>query len=203
MSRSAERVAALAAALALCVLVGEPAATAAPASPSAGSVVMPGPSVGPGTDVVSPIVDVSAPALDIFVRVEDLDDSSVTAESPSRVELTLAADVLFAFGRADLSATARARLAEVAAQLRAQAKGVVQIQGHTDSVGDGKANLALSQRRAEAVRAALAAQLGSGRVSFTVAGFGEARPVAPNEVDGKDNPAGRARNRRVEIRFDR
>lgn len=40
-------------------------------------------------------------------------------------------------------------------------------------------------------------------LSFEVHGHGVSRPVAPNVRDGRDNPAGRARNRRVEIRFDR
>ncbi|MEU8261115.1 OmpA family protein [Micromonospora sp. NPDC048999] len=201
MSRSAERVAALAvAAVALGVLIvapAGPAATAEPASPA------PGPSVTPGTDVARPALDITAPALDIVVPIEDLTDGSITAESRSRVELTLAADVLFAFGKADLTPAARARLVEIAEQLRAEARGNVRIDGHTDSIGSGQSNLALSRRRAEAVRAELARLLGDAPVHFVVQGFGKARPVAPNQVDGRDNPAGRARNRRVEIRFDR
>ena len=31
-------------------------------------------------------------------------------------------------------------------------------------------------------------------------GFGETIPVAPNEIDGKDNPEGRAKNRRTEFK---
>jgi len=81
--------------------------------------------------------------------------------------------------------------------------GEAVIHGHTDSVGDAQSNLTLSRRRAEAVRAELVRLLGATSVSFEVRGFGEARPVAPNRVDGRDNPEGRARNRRVEIRFDR
>lgn len=210
MFRSADRSAAvLAAALTVCVLVVEPAGRAATAglavspSPSAGPVIVPGPEVDPGAEVIRPVLDIATPALDVFVRTESLDDGSIEAESTSRIELTLAADVLFAFGRAELSPAARARLAEVAERLRSQARGTVQVDGHTDSVGDEDANLALSRRRAEAVRVALADLLGQTSVSFQVEGFGEQRPVAPNQVDGKDNPAGRAKNRRVEIRFDR
>ncbi|MFD2764637.1 OmpA family protein [Micromonospora eburnea] len=204
MSRSAERVAALTAtALVLGVLLVAPAATAGTASPAPGPIVVPGPSVAAGTEVLRPALDITAPALDILVPVEDLTDRSITAESPSRVELTLAADVLFAFGKAELTPAARGRLAGIAEQLRAEARGDVRIEGHTDSVGDEQSNLALSRRRAEAVRTELARLLGTAPVSFQVQGFGEARPVAPNQVDGRDNPEGRARNRRVEIRFDR
>ncbi|WNM40494.1 OmpA family protein [Micromonospora halotolerans] len=201
MSRSAERAAALAAVVALVVPAG-PALAAAPASPPPEPVVVPGPSLPAGAVVRAPVLDLDAPAQDILVPVEDLTDGSITAESRSRVELTLAADVLFAFGRAELSPAARTRLAGIAEQVRAQARGTVRIDGHTDSVGDERSNLTLSRRRAEAVRAELTRLLGPG-VAVAVAGHGEARPVAPNQVDGADNPAGRARNRRVEIRFDR
>ncbi|MEU3455433.1 OmpA family protein [Micromonospora sp. NPDC006766] len=207
MSRSAERVAALAVAAvtlgALSVAPGGPVAVAGTASPASGPVVVTGPSIAPGADVARPALDITAPALDILVPVEDLTDGSITAESRSRVELTLAADVLFAFGKADLTPAARARLVEIAEQLRAEAKGNVRIDGHTDSIGSEQSNLALSRRRAETVRAELARLLDGAPVHFVVQGFGEARPVAPNQVDGRDNPAGRARNRRVEIRFDR
>jgi outer membrane protein OmpA-like peptidoglycan-associated protein len=59
-------------------------------------------------------------------------------------------------------------------------------------------NLALSRRRAETVARELIGQ-GLHRERVTIQAYGEARPVAPNlNPDGTDNPAGRARNRRVE-----
>ncbi|WP_433309190.1 OmpA family protein [Micromonospora sp. CA-269861] len=150
-----------------------------------------------------PIVDIAAPIEDIYLRTEDLDGNTREAESGGRIELTLAADVLFAFGKADLSPAARARLTEIVRRLRDQASGKVQILGHTDTVGSDADNLALSRRRAEAVRDALAAKLVDTPITYEIAGFGETRPVAPNTVAGKDNPKGRASNRRVEIRFDK
>ncbi|WP_444947867.1 OmpA family protein [Micromonospora ureilytica] len=164
---------------------------------------MPGPQVASGEQVSAPIVDIQGPVQDIFLLTEDPDGASLQAESSRRIELTLAADVLFAFGRADLSPTARARLAEIAERLRTQAKGKVQIDGHTDSVGDDAQNLTLSRRRAQAVRDALSAAFADSGLTYEINGFGETRPVAPNTVDGKDNPKGRSSNRRVEIRFDK
>jgi outer membrane protein OmpA-like peptidoglycan-associated protein len=38
-------------------------------------------------------------------------------------------------------------------------------------------------------------------VKLSVQGFGESRPVAANDTGGKDNPEGRAQNRRVELRY--
>jgi len=68
------------------------------------------------------------------------------------------------------------------------------VAGHTDSVGDDKLNLALSQSRAEKVADFLVkvGQINADRVTFN--GHGETRPVASNET--KD---GRAENRRVDI----
>jgi OOP family OmpA-OmpF porin len=74
------------------------------------------------------------------------------------------------------------------------------ITGHTDSVGTDAYNISLSQRRANAAKTFLVSK---GLVSnfITTVGKGESSPVAPNTTaNGSDNPEGRARNRRVEIR---
>lgn len=71
----------------------------------------------------------------------------------------------------------------------------VEIAGHTDSNGDDNYNLALSMRRAEAVKAFLV-QEGCSESLFEVVGFGETKPAATNDTE-----EGRAKNRRVEMRF--
>jgi len=73
------------------------------------------------------------------------------------------------------------------------------VEGHTDSRGSEEYNINLSKNRSEAVADALIyRKIASDRVQ--VAWFGEAAPIAPNDnVDGSDNPEGRAKNRRVEI----
>jgi outer membrane protein OmpA-like peptidoglycan-associated protein len=68
-----------------------------------------------------------------------------------------------------------------------------EIQGHTDDTGPADYNEDLSQRRAESVRQALI-QRGVDGDRLTTRGYGERRPIAPN-----DTPAGRAQNRRVEF----
>jgi outer membrane protein OmpA-like peptidoglycan-associated protein len=70
----------------------------------------------------------------------------------------------------------------------------VVVEGHTDSIGTEKYNLALSVRRAEAVYRYLVGR-GIAPVRLSVKGFGESRPVASNET-----PSGRAQNRRVALR---
>ncbi|KAA2285382.1 OmpA family protein [Arenimonas fontis] len=117
------------------------------------------------------------------------------APPPSRREggrtvYTLAGNA-FASGSATLTAAAQASLYALAAQL--PGSGAITVEGHTDSQGGEAANLALSRRRAEAVRRLLEqAGIASGRI--TAVGKGQAEPVADNGT-----AEGRARNRRVEI----
>lgn len=68
------------------------------------------------------------------------------------------------------------------------------INGHTDNVGGDTYNLALSQRRAAAVRRALVERHGIAAGRLTSSGFGAGSPIDTNET-----PEGRARNRRVEL----
>jgi OOP family OmpA-OmpF porin len=130
--------------------------------------------------------------------VESLEDSDTVG---NRVELTVAADVLFEFDRARLTPQARETVARVARRIRDE-RGPVQVDGHTDSVGSSAYNLGLSRRRAAAVAAALRPDLPA-RFTIRAQGYGESQPVAPNTQGGEDNPAGRARNRRVTISFGR
>ena len=117
-----------------------------------------------------------------------------------QLEVTLGTDVLFAFGSATLEPAAAARLTALAPRLARSARpGVVAVVGHTDSIGSEAANQALSEARAQAVKDVIAAARPD--LQFEVSGRGASSPVAPNEINGRDNPDGRARNRRVEITF--
>lgn len=68
------------------------------------------------------------------------------------------------------------------------------IEGHTDNVGDAKANHDLSQRRAAAVKTYLVSKHGIGESRLSSTGLGDKKPVAPNTT-----PEGRQQNRRVEL----
>lgn len=87
------------------------------------------------------------------------------------------------------------RLAGLARNCLAGTGLLLEIGGHTDAVGAGAANLALSAARAESVLAALAAR-GVPRAAMTARGYGATRPVADNDIE-----AGRARNRRISFDF--
>ncbi|HEU4646661.1 MAG TPA: OmpA family protein [Burkholderiales bacterium] len=102
-------------------------------------------------------------------------------------------DVLFDSGRAELKAGAARTVDRLAAFMRDHPERSLQVEGYTDSVGSDALNLALSQRRADAVRAALESRGVEGS-RITTNGMGKANPVA-----GNDTAEGRQRNRRVEI----
>lgn len=161
----------------------------------------------PGATVEVPAVEPPADAFSLVADVSTLvaGPEREALSSPTQTSVALRSDILFAFGKATLTAKARTLIAETAREIaaggdRARPIGVV---GHTDSIGSPADNQQLSERRARAVEAQLRAALGAGW-QYTVSGKGETQPVADNKKpDGSDNPAGRARNRRVEITYSR
>lgn len=109
---------------------------------------------------------------------------------------TLTSDLLFAFDSAELSPGAPEAVGDIAAALPQGA--TVSVDGHTDGLGGDEVNVPLSQARAQAVADVLAAARPD--LVLVVTGHGSAQPVAEERVDGRDDPAGRALNRRVEVR---
>ena len=112
--------------------------------------------------------------------------------------ITLEDGVLFDFGKSDIRPEAAQTIKSLATVLSSNKVPAAHVYGHTDSISDEAFNLQLSQERADAV----VAELKKDGVSSTLdaTGYGESKPVAPNEnADGSDNPSGRALNRRVEI----
>lgn len=101
--------------------------------------------------------------------------------------------VSFDTGKATIKADSAKTLDDAAAALKVAADLKVEIGGHTDDVGTPEANQKLSQARAQAVMAALAARgIQAGRM--TAKGYGQTTPVADNRTE-----EGRAKNRRVEL----
>jgi len=102
--------------------------------------------------------------------------------------------VTFETGRSALRPDSYTILDMVATSLINNPDIDVEISGHTDNTGSAATNLRLSQARADAVRAYLATKgVVPGRM--VAKGYGPEQPVAPNTT-----PAGRAQNRRVELR---
>lgn len=118
------------------------------------------------------------------------------APAPQKVEKTrtLDATTLFGFDKDSLSDAGKAKLDELASELKAMDSiDNIQVVGHTDSTGPAEYNMGLSQRRAQSVKSYL---VGKGITSdlITVKGMGETQPVASN-----DTRESRAQNRRVEV----
>lgn len=107
--------------------------------------------------------------------------------------VTLSGSVLFPSNKATLLPEAETRLHEVSEALLSSKERSITIEGYTDSRGSDDANIALSQRRAEAVRNYLVSRGYEGD-RIQARGLGKSQPIASN-----DNAEGRANNRRVEI----
>lgn len=149
----------------------------------------------PDSRVAASVKDIRLPVRDIRLPpAKDLE--SQTTDGAEQV-VTLSADILFTFDESDLSDAAAARIGDLVDGVPNGA--AVGIGGHTDSLGSTAYNKKLSAARAKAV----ADVIGDARpdLDLTVKGFGEADPVAPNTSGGEDDPEGRAKNRRVEIRY--
>jgi outer membrane protein OmpA-like peptidoglycan-associated protein len=102
--------------------------------------------------------------------------------------------ILFATGKADIQPESRPVLKEIAGTLEQHAELKILIEGHTDNVGTPASNLALSDARAAAVKAALVAEYGIEESRITTKGLGDTKPAVPNAT-----ASGRAQNRRVEV----
>lgn len=126
--------------------------------------------------------------------VEAIDQSRDTTVGAEGIATNLSSDVLFDVDSADLRSGAQPVLASLGRQLTGYPGGTVQIIGHTDDVADDAYNLALSERCAQSVQAALTKVTDVNKFDVIVEGKGESDPRDPGTDD-----AARQRNRRVEI----
>ena len=98
-------------------------------------------------------------------------------------------NVIFAFNSYALEKSSFVELDRLIVYLKKNPNLEIQIQGHTDNIGDEFANQLLSENRAEVVFNYLVSRVGN---SLSYKGFGEDRPIASNET-----PKGRMTNRRT------
>ena len=109
------------------------------------------------------------------------------------ITLNMPGNVTFAFNSANLDPQFYPVLNNVASVMKEYDQTVVEVAGHTDSIGSDEVNQRLSEQRAQAVTQYLVAQ-GVNSERFITIGAGKTRPIASNDTE-----AGRAANRRVEI----
>lgn len=154
---------------------------------------------GDGTAVVNGTTVTDAPKVDKVSKLGKFPPiTSLQPVESCGTLITLEDGVLFDFGKSDIRPDAAQTLKSLAGVLNNAKVPAAHIYGHTDSVSDEAFNQQLSEARANAVKNDLAKDGVTATMDAT--GYGESKPVAPNEnADGSDNPAGRALNRRVEI----
>jgi len=132
-------------------------------------------------------------------------DVTVTNEPKQTIKLTLRykprpapppfvlTGIVFDTGKAFLKGSGYDKLDVVLEFMTHKRSARIEISGHTDNVGNAKSNKVLSQKRAEACRGYLISK-GIDGARIKAVGFGDERPVAPN-----DNDDNRQKNRRIEV----
>ena len=121
-------------------------------------------------------------------------DVQVTREGDNLV-LNIPSGITFAYDSADVQPQFRRTLDQVAETLAQYNQTYIDVYGHTDSTGSDAYNQTLSERRATSVADYLASR-GVQPARIGTRGFGESQPIASNDTD-----AGRAANRRVEVKI--
>ncbi|QMW23105.1 OmpA family protein [Sandaracinobacteroides saxicola] len=111
------------------------------------------------------------------------------------IKLEMPSNVTFAFNSASLDPAFRPNLEKVAQTLGSYQSTFIDVYGHTDSIGSDEVNQKLSEARAATVADALG-MMGVNRARIATRGYGKTQPIASNDTE-----AGRAQNRRVEIRI--
>jgi outer membrane protein OmpA-like peptidoglycan-associated protein len=117
---------------------------------------------------------------------------SVTRQGDNLI-LNMPSNITFQTASADMNASFYKVLDGVALVLKKYDKTVIEVAGHTDSVGEADYNQGLSERRAGAVAQYLTSKGIKQERTISIGG-GENHPVASNDTD-----VGRAQNRRVEL----
>ncbi|KUN98547.1 OmpA family protein [Streptomyces caeruleatus] len=173
------------------------------------------PSVPPGTEATAsaPVeVDANDPdlkipegatlaepkVLDIKQVVEDQAGEERREDTNADVKFALQAEVLFPKDSAKLTGEAKARIAEIAEEIKTQNATRIRVFGFTDNLGSSAHGDVLSRKRANAVQGILEAELSDSTVTYEVRGYGEQYPISSNATE-----AGRKKNRRVEVSFPR
>lgn len=145
--------------------------------------------------VNSPATSVSSPEATVAVLTPPTPPSEPQSQEETNPHpYALRGKVIEFYADSDaLSPKGRIALDSILPLLRRHAATHVEISGHTDNLGTEDYNVALSQRRAEAVRQYLLAQ-GIAGEQLAIGAYGSSLPIADNTT-----PEGRQRNRRAEV----
>ena len=152
----------------------------------------------PLPDAPPETTDRPQPVIDLDVEAErglgEMPSDGQIGAALDELGTAILGDLVFASGSASLAEGDYASLAAVAAWLEANPDATIALVGHTDASGSLAANVALSERRAEAVAQVLIDRYGADRARITAEGVGFLAPRASNRTE-----EGRQKNRRVEV----
>ncbi len=129
------------------------------------------------------------------LRQQLINSGVSVSRNGNEIILNMPSNVTFATDQDQLNAQFYSVLNSVAIILNKYPRTLLDVDGHTDNVGDEGYNQGLSERRAVSVARYLNSQQVDSR-RLRIIGYGESRPIADNASEG-----GRAANRRVEIRI--
>lgn len=124
------------------------------------------------------------------------DQAHQKIENIDNYKLVFEENVLFNFGKSELTDEARSKLDQAAGKVASTKHFVIEVQGFTDKTGPDSNNLELSRRRAAAVVRYLTLEHKIPLYRVHTLGFGSESPIADNKT--RD---GRKQNRRVEIKL--
>ncbi len=108
-------------------------------------------------------------------------------------------NVYYDFNKATLKPESFPSLDSLVGLLEFYPKMIIEVSAHTDNLGSDAYNMNLSDKRAKSVVEYLISK-GIDPARLQSKGYGETMPVEPNTINGKDNPEGRAKNRRTEFK---
>ncbi|HLP50689.1 MAG TPA: OmpA family protein [Chitinophagales bacterium] len=148
---------------------------------------------------------------EFFTKTVDLNTANLGQIDTIRKDVSIAKlelnktytlqNVLYEFGKSTLTENSKAVLDNLYQIMVENPAFVIELSAHTDAIGSDAANLKLSQARAESCVSYLISK-GITKDRMVAKGYGETMPKVPNNTeDGKDDPAGRAINRRTEFKI--
>ena len=140
----------------------------------------------PAPRAMAPAPVAAAPAPQPAVVAPPPPPPPPAVKPPAPRKVTLSADSLFDFGKANLRPAGKQELDRLAANLKGVDFNVITVTGHTDRIGSHAYNMELSTRRAEAVKAYLVGSAGIPAGKITARGTDGSDPVTkPGDCKGK------------------
>ncbi len=124
-----------------------------------------------------PTTPAPAPAAPVPVAAAPVAQPPIATPPPQPRRVTFSADALFDFDKATVKPAGMQQLDKFAADLRGTSFDVITVTGHTDRIGSDAYNMALSSRRADAVKGYLVSPAGLPAGKITARGAGENRPI--------------------------